>query len=56
MPVLTISPLNCDDDNYSILAENILGILQSYYWNITTKIFGKYKTSSEYFVQCKIVL
>ena len=40
-PVLTISPLNCDGDNYSISSENILGISQPYYWNITTRMSGK---------------
>ena len=47
MPVLTISPLNCDGDTYSISSENILGISQPYYWNITTRMSGKYRTSSE---------
>ena len=42
MPVLTISPLNCDGDNYSISSDNILGISQPYYWNITTRMSGKY--------------
>ena len=43
MPVLTISSLNCtldDGDTYNISSENILGISQPYYWNIT-RVSGK---------------
>ena len=38
MPILTIDPFNCmlaNENNYSILSENILGVSQPYYYKIS---------------------
>ncbi|XP_062500437.1 uncharacterized protein LOC134177676 [Corticium candelabrum] len=50
VPILTISPLNCDGDSYSISSENILGISQPYYWNITTRMSG-----NNYSSNCEVI-